>query len=72
MTRSLKDQTENSRPHRSVKPRARRRVIDGYPAGYVAQLARPLAARSVHDAAERPALRGYSGFRLQTSVQAAE
>ncbi len=54
MTRTLKDQTENTRPHRAARTRAPRRVIDGYPAGYVAQLARPLAAgrsqrRRTHD-----------------------
>jgi hypothetical protein len=72
MTRSLKDQTENARPHRAVKPRAPRRVIDGYPAGYVAQLARPLMARAAGYTGEHPALTRPSGFRMQTSARVAD
>jgi hypothetical protein len=71
MTRTLKDQTENTRPHRAASTRAPRRVIDGYPAGYVAQLARPLAAAG-RSAAERTTRARPAGLRLQTSAQAAE
>lgn len=72
MTRSLKDQTENTRPQRAAKPRAPRRVIDGYPAGYVAQLARPLMARASGYTGEHSSLKRPSGFRIQTSAPAVD
>ena len=36
------DQIEYGRPQRAPRIKGSVRVIDGYPAGYVAQLARPL------------------------------
>jgi hypothetical protein len=47
-------------------------VIDGYPAGYVAQLARPLVARADRSAGGRPERTRPAGFRLQTSAQAVD
>jgi hypothetical protein len=46
-------------------------MIDGYPAGYVAQLARPLAGAG-RSAAERTTRSRPSGLRLQTSARAGE
>ena len=71
MNRTLKDQTENTRPHRAARIRASRRMIDGYPAGYVAELARPLAAAG-RSAGERATRTRPSRLGLPASAQAAE
>jgi hypothetical protein len=45
MTPSPDHSTEGSSPHRSTDSPLVRRVVNEYPAGYVAQLARPFAPR---------------------------
>jgi hypothetical protein len=46
MNPAVNDQINYDRPHRALDARAGRRVIDGYPAGYLTELARPFLARA--------------------------
>jgi hypothetical protein len=71
MNPTPKQQSQYDRPSRALRSGASRRLIDGYPAGYLAELARPLGARARGAAGAGRAL-GPPGYVLRPRPQGAE
>jgi hypothetical protein len=64
MTPSLNHRNRSVRRLRALDSQPARRVVDGYPAGYVAQLARPLSAKE----ARTPNARGAAAVDTHANV----
>jgi hypothetical protein len=69
MTQAMNDEIKYDRPHRALGTPARRRVIDGYPAGYVAELARAFLVQADQRPIKRRQRPPSPGFRTATAVR---
>ncbi len=67
MNPALNDQIIYDRPHRALDTRAGRRVIDGYPPGYLTELARPFLARADRKPSARAGRAHNPGSRPETT-----